>query len=68
MPGADVDEIQTGGEVVAVREQHAGPHRGIGFQHAVGAGQVGEHRPVERIAFVRPVQADQQDMPVPLAA
>ena len=38
----------------------------VRFQDRVGAGQVGQHRPVERIAFVGPVQADQQDVPIPL--
>jgi hypothetical protein len=63
---ADVHQIETGGEMITVREQHARPHGGVGFQQPVRAGQVGEHRPVERVAFVRPVQADQQDVSVAL--
>ena len=62
----DVDEIQPGGEVVAVREEHAGPNRVVGFQQRIGTRQVGQHRSVERIAFVWPVEADQQDVTVPL--
>ncbi len=63
---ADVGEIQTGGEVVAVREQHPGSHRGVGLQQRVGAGEIGEHRAVKRVAFVRSVQADQQNVTVTL--
>ena len=64
--GTDIDQVQTAGEVLAVREQHAGAHRCVGLQQSVGAGQVGEHRLVEGVALVRSIQPDQQDVTVPL--
>ena len=49
-----------------MREQHPGAPSLSDSSSRVSGGKVSEHRPVERIAFVRPVQADQQDMSVPL--
>ena len=44
--------------MVAVCEEDTGPQGVVGLQQPVGAGQVGEHRQVECVALVGPVESD----------
>ena len=64
--GGDVDEIEPRGEVVAMSEQHPDPQVLVGFEKSVGEREIGEHRDVERVAFLRTVESDQQDVAVPM--
>ena len=61
---ADVDQVEARGEVVAVCEKHTRPQGFVRLQQRVRAGQVGEHRQVERVALVGPVQADGQHVAI----
>jgi hypothetical protein len=62
----DLGEVQPGGEVPAVRVQHADPQLVVAGQALVRRRQLRECRQVEGVALLRPVDADQQDVPVPV--
>jgi hypothetical protein len=62
----DVDQVQARGEVVPVRDEHAGPQGVVVLQQGVRQGQVDEHGHVEGVALARSVQPHHQDVPVAL--
>ena len=61
---ADVGKVETGGEVVAVCEEHPGPQGVVRLQQRIRPGQVGDHRQGERVALIGPVQSDGQHVTV----
>ena len=61
---ADVGEVEAAGEVVAVRVDEADPQLGVALELAVGEGQLLQQPQVGGVALVRPVEADEQDVPV----
>jgi hypothetical protein len=58
--GRDGRQVQSGGEVVAMREQHADAQAGIVVEQGVRFGQLAEHARREAVALGGPVDADQQ--------
>jgi hypothetical protein len=62
----DVGEIQPPGEVVAVGEDKSGSQFGIAFKLTIGESEFLKQREIGGVALVRPVEADEQNVPIPL--
>ncbi len=60
------EEVETGGEVLAMGKHHGHPRFVVGLQFTVGQAQFVEQVEVEGVAFGHPVEANQQDMAVAL--
>ena len=60
----DVGEVESGGEVVAVREDESDPQLGVAVELAVGEGELLQHPPVRGVPLLGAVEADQQDVAV----
>jgi hypothetical protein len=62
----DVGEIQTAGEMVSVGEDESGPQLRITLELAVGESEFLQQGEIGCIAFFRPVEADEEHVPVAL--
>ncbi len=54
-------QIGAGAEHLAAAREHHRAHRPIGFQLVEGGGELGDHRFVESVAHVRPVEPEHGD-------
>gem|GEM_PF-5980591 len=60
----EVGEVESRGEVVAVSEHDGGAQALVAVELPVGEAQLLQHREVRRVALLRPVEPDDQDVPV----
>jgi len=56
--GPEPPEVQPGAEVRSLAGQHHRPDPGLGLEPLARGDQAGEHRPVQRVALLRPGQPD----------
>ncbi len=60
--GADLGEVEAGGEVIAVAEHEAAADLGVVVAAGQGLGEAAKHGEVEGVALVGAVEADMQDV------
>ena len=64
--GTDLGQVQPGGEVLADAVDDPDAQVGVAAQHLVGRADRVDGGQVPRVALVRPVDPDQQDVPAAL--
>ncbi|MNO90665.1 hypothetical protein D3C76_821920 [compost metagenome] len=59
---AGADQVQAGGKMIAMPEDHGHPCFAVSFEFTVGQAQLVEQVDIKGVALGHPVQPDQQDM------